>query len=120
MRVDSWPCVVWGMVHAGISCHHEHVTGSHVMDQLADLIDGRRWDDLSALLHRDFCRRYVHTGETFDRDSWVRLTAKYPGFQHFALEDCVSDEPSRRTSSRHRREQWARAALRGSHVHHLA
>lgn len=61
------------------------------MNQLADLIEGRRWDDLPALLHRDFCCRYVHTGETFDRDTWVRLNAEYPGFQHFVLEDCVSD-----------------------------
>lgn len=61
------------------------------MNQLADLIEARRWDDLAALLHRDFRCRYVHTGETFDRATWVRLNADYPGFQHFVLEDCISD-----------------------------
>ena len=61
------------------------------MNRLADIIDGRRWDDLPALLHRDFCCRYVHTGETFDRDTWVRLNAEYPGFQHFVLEDCLGE-----------------------------
>ncbi len=62
-----------------------------MLHQLADIIEGRRWDDLPALLHEDFRCRYVHTGETFDRETWVRLNAEYPGFQHFVLEDCVSD-----------------------------
>ncbi len=61
------------------------------MNRLAATIDGHRWDDLPALLHRDFCCRYVHTGETFDRDTWVRLNAEYPGFQHFVLEDCLGE-----------------------------
>ncbi len=63
-----------------------------MMKQLADVLDGHRWDDLPALLHRGFRCRYVHTGECFDRDTWVRLNAEYPGFQHFLLEDCVGEE----------------------------
>jgi len=62
-----------------------------MMIQLAEAIDGRRWGDLPELLHPDFCCRYVHTGESFDRDTWVRLNAEYPGFQRFVLEDCVGD-----------------------------
>lgn len=60
------------------------------MNRLADCIDGRRWGELPALLHPDFRCRYVHTGESFDRDAWVRLNAEYPGFQRFVLEDCLS------------------------------
>ena len=49
-----------------------------MMKQLADVLDGHHWDDLPALLHRDFRCRYAHTGESFDRDTWVRLNAEYP------------------------------------------
>lgn len=60
-----------------------------MMTQLASFIDDRRWGDLPALLHPGFRCRYVHTGESFDGDDWVRLNAEYPGFQHSVLEDCV-------------------------------
>jgi hypothetical protein len=65
------------------------VNGLHLLRLLADLIDGHRWDDVPRLLHEDFVCRYIHTGEEFDGDSWVRLNAEYPGFQHFVLEDCL-------------------------------
>src|SRR5690606_21431610 len=42
------------------------------------------------LLHEEFVCRYVHTGETFDRDSWVRVNAEYPDFDHLVLEDLVA------------------------------
>lgn len=41
------------------------------------------------LLAPEFWFSYVHTGEHFDRDSWVRLNVEYPGFQNLVLEDCV-------------------------------
>lgn len=59
------------------------------MQRLAQVIDDHRWEDLPGLLAPEFTCRYVHTGETFDRDSWVRLNADYPGFEAFVLEDCV-------------------------------
>jgi hypothetical protein len=62
------------------------------MKRLADVIDGHRWDELPGLLDPAFTCHYVHTGETFDADSWVRLNAEYPGFQNFRLEDCVADQ----------------------------
>ena len=58
---------------------------------MAEVIDAHRWDDLPALLHPEFWCRYVHTGESFDRDAWVRLNVGYPGFDRFVLEDCVGD-----------------------------
>ena len=69
----------------------EVVNGSEMMKQLAGVIDGHRWEDLPGLLHPDFTCLYVHTGEHFDRDMWVRLNAEYPGFQRFVLEDCVGE-----------------------------
>lgn len=54
-------------------------------------IDERRWDDLSGFLHKDFACRYVHTGETFDRASWIRLNAEYPGFDRLRVEEMVGD-----------------------------
>ena len=64
---------------------------STMMSRLAEVIDGRRWDELPGLLHPSFVCHYVHTDETFDRDSWVRLNAEYPGFDHLQLQDCVAE-----------------------------
>ena len=63
-----------------------------MMSRLAKVIDAHSWDELPGLLHDDFVCRYVHTGETFDRASWVRLNAEYPGFDRLILEDCVGAE----------------------------
>ena len=60
-----------------------------MMIRLAEVIDAHDWDVLPGLLHDDFVCRLVHTGETFDRDSWVRLNAEYPGFDHLELQECV-------------------------------
>lgn len=55
-------------------------------------IDDRRWSDLGAHLHEGFSCRYVHTGETFDRSSWIRLNAEYPGFDRLRVEEIVGDD----------------------------
>ncbi|RSM73612.1 hypothetical protein DMB66_02790 [Actinoplanes sp. ATCC 53533] len=65
---------------------------SAMMSRLAKVIDTHSWDELPGLLHDDFVCRYVHTGETFDRASWVRLNAEYPGFDRLVLEDCIGTE----------------------------
>lgn len=64
-----------------------------MMQRMAEVIDAHEWDELATLLAPDFSCRYVHTGEEFGRDDWVRLNADYPGFQHFVLEDCVGAGP---------------------------
>lgn len=61
-----------------------------LLTRLCEAIDAHDWQALPDLLHDDFSCRYVHTGETFDRDSWVRLNAEYPGFDHLVLEDVVA------------------------------
>jgi hypothetical protein len=61
-----------------------------LMSDLATVIDAHDWDRLPALLHDDFTCRYVHTGEQFDRATWVHLNACYPGFDRFTLKDCVA------------------------------
>ena len=61
-----------------------------LLTRLCAVIDAHDWQALPDLLHGDFVCRYVHTGETFDRDGWVRLNAEYPGFDHLVLEDVVA------------------------------
>lgn len=60
-----------------------------VLNGLMSAIDERRWDDLGDYLHADFSCRYVHTGESFDRDAWIRLNAEYPGFERLRVEELV-------------------------------
>lgn len=63
-----------------------------MMSRLAEVIDAHKWDELSGRLHKDFVCVYVHTDERFGRDSWVRLNAEYPGFDHLVLQDCVATD----------------------------
>ncbi len=63
-----------------------------LMTRLCDAIDAHDWEALPELLHEEFVCRYVHTGETFDRDTWVRLNAEYPGFDRMSLEDLVGSD----------------------------
>lgn len=65
------------------------MTSTTVLVDLCRAIDEHRWDDLTSLLAEDFVCRYVHTGEEFDRDSWVRLNAEYPGFERMIVEETV-------------------------------
>ena len=63
-----------------------------LLGHLCQLIDAHRWADLASVLHDDFECRYVHTGETFDRESWVRLNADYPGFDRMVIHDLVGSD----------------------------
>jgi len=67
------------------------VTAVALLTDLMSAIDEHRWSDLGDYLHGDFTCRYVHTGESFDRESWIRLNAEYPGFEHLRLEEIVGD-----------------------------
>ena len=62
-----------------------------LLGSLMSAIDDRRWGDLGGYLHDDFSCRYVHTGESFDRESWIRLNSEYPGFEHLRVEEIVGD-----------------------------
>jgi len=57
--------------------------------RLGDVLDRHLWDELPALLHPESRGGYVHTGEQFGRDDFVRLNAEYPGFQTSRWEDVV-------------------------------
>ena len=65
--------------------------GADLTRQLAGVLDAHVWDQLPGLLHASFRCYYVHTGETFDADAWVRLNVGYPGFERFVLQDLVGD-----------------------------
>jgi len=58
--------------------------------ELCARIDAHAWDRLGDLLHPEFVCRYVHTGESFGPDDWVRLNADYPGFERLELLDVVA------------------------------
>lgn len=64
------------------------VTG-RIVHRLIDTINRHAWDELAGLLHPDFRCYYVHTGERFDRASWVRVNAHYPGFERMVLQDVL-------------------------------
>ncbi|OFE18930.1 hypothetical protein BA895_01895 [Humibacillus sp. DSM 29435] len=64
----------------------------HLLTSLCEAIDDHRWGDLPMLLHDDFTCRYAHTGETFDKDAWVRLNVEYPGFEHLVVHDLVCSD----------------------------
>ncbi len=61
-----------------------------MMTRLAEVVDAQAWSSLAELLDEELVCRYVHTGEVFDRDAWVRLNSDYPGFDHLELRDCVA------------------------------
>jgi len=54
-------------------------------------IDEHRWDDLESFLHPEFICNYVHTGETFGRDDWIKVNRDYPGFEHLTVEDLIAN-----------------------------
>ncbi|MFB7249292.1 nuclear transport factor 2 family protein [Microbacterium sp. NPDC056234] len=59
---------------------------------LMTAIDEKRWDDLASYLHPEFVCRLAHTGESFNRDDWIRFNRDYPGFEHLTIEDFVAAE----------------------------
>jgi hypothetical protein len=75
-----------------MACQDAGMDASALLTRLCDLVDAHRWSDLTTVLHDDFTCHYVHTGETFDRESWVRVNAEYPGFDHLVLHDLVGSD----------------------------
>ena len=65
-------------------------TADELLRDLCTRIDAHAWDTLGELLHPDFVCHYVHTGETFGPQDWVRLNADYPGFERLELLDLVA------------------------------
>jgi hypothetical protein len=60
-----------------------------VLEQLWTRIDAADWAGMADLLHPDLEVAFSHTGETFDRDGFVRLNADYPGRWRCTLEELV-------------------------------
>ena len=53
---------------------------------------------LPTLLHPEFTRLLVHTGERFDRNEWVRFNADCPGFLTYEVRErvCAGDRVAAR------------------------
>jgi hypothetical protein len=56
---------------------------------MGEAIDSQDWDALESLLGPQFSAHYVHTGETFDREGFVRVNREYPGHWAFDWEEVV-------------------------------
>lgn len=67
----------------------EHLDAAAVLGRLCAVLDAHDWTALPDLLHATFTCTLVHTGETFDREGWVRLNAEYPGFEGLEVEDLI-------------------------------
>ncbi len=61
-----------------------------VLTRYADAMDTRDWTGLRALLAPGFSSRLLHTGESFDADSYVAFNRDYPGRWRFQAEDVVA------------------------------
>lgn len=55
----------------------------------AEAIDTRDWDRLERGLGPDLTARYVHTGDRFDRATFVALNRDYPVVVRFEVDDLV-------------------------------
>ena len=56
---------------------------------LMSAIDEHRWSDLEMYLHPDFTCLFVHSGESFSREQWIKFNAEYPGFDRLRVEELV-------------------------------
>jgi SnoaL-like domain len=62
-----------------------------VLSDLWELIDAQHWDGIRELLDPDARISYMHTGEIFDADAFIRLNREYPGSWRVDLVDLVGD-----------------------------
>ena len=62
---------------------------AQVLAGLWELIGAQQWDRMSDLLDPEVRISYVHTGEVFDREGFVRLNRDYPGSWQVDVLDMV-------------------------------
>ena len=63
-----------------------------LLQHLMLTIDQRKWGELGGFLSPDFTCEYVHTGERFGRDDWIRVNEEYPGFDRLILQQITGDD----------------------------
>jgi hypothetical protein len=71
-----------------------------ILRALWSRIDLQDWAGLGDLLSPGAKVRYLHTGEVFDRATYVRLNAEYPGRWHVEVSDLVSGDGRAVSSAR--------------------
>jgi hypothetical protein len=69
----------------------EHYEAVRVLDDLWEMIEKQQWDKIPDLLDPAVRISYVHTGELFDAESYVRLNRDYPGRWHATVHDMVGN-----------------------------
>jgi hypothetical protein len=69
----------------------EHEEAVRVLADLWEMIGTQQWDKMPDLLDPAVRVRYVHTGELFDAESYVRVNRDYPGRWHASVHDIVGD-----------------------------
>jgi len=68
-----------------------HDEAAQALSGLWELIGSQQWDRISDVLDPDVRISYVHTGEVFDGEGFVRLNREYPGTWHVDVLDMVGD-----------------------------
>lgn len=62
------------------------------LHRLWQLLDAQAWDGLGEVLDPDVQVSYLHSGETLDRDAFVRVNREYPGRWHCWVADVVRQD----------------------------
>ncbi|WP_328291372.1 nuclear transport factor 2 family protein [Kineococcus sp. NBC_00420] len=83
MAVQAW------LEDQDVDANRDPPDVEHVARCFVAAIDTQDWHALAGLLSPTFSASYVHTGETFTRESFVAANRDYPGAQRFLLEEVV-------------------------------
>lgn len=64
---------------------------AQALTRVWELIDAQQWDSISEVLDPQVRISWVHTGEIYDGDSFIRINSEYPGTWRVDVMDMVGD-----------------------------